>query len=94
MQFFQGFEKSDDGSHCNDVDECKNKNLQGGEMGTCTHLCTNSVGGYQRRVLEEILLYDITYILSGRTKKGAPHLNWYDSNSDKVPLWSRLDPNI
>jgi len=42
-----GFEKSDDGSHCLDVDECKNKNLQGGDMGTCTHLCTNSVGGYQ-----------------------------------------------
>ena len=47
---FKGFEFDTTKTHCVDRDECKNKNLQTTEMGKCTHLCTNSIGGYEQRV--------------------------------------------
>jgi len=47
---FKGFDFDDTKTHCVDVDECKNKNRQTTEMGKCTHLCTNSIGGYEQRV--------------------------------------------
>ena len=47
---FEGFEFDDSKTHCDDLDECKNKNRQTTEMGKCTHLYTNSFGGYEQRV--------------------------------------------
>jgi len=48
IQCLEGFKFSKDKSHCVDIDECSNKNLQGKHIkAECTHLCTNSPGGYE-----------------------------------------------